>query len=168
MAIDKKREKNKVVFMFVEELWHSWSCDAFRNTIFSTLSSYKSKLKKSHFILKLIKNPSGEGVPPHRGVRSDQAQVTVYQKHRSLQSCKTMYGGHLSKVGLFKMRNTKVILQKNMYIYGNVHVVQKLRQLIKTWYTPSENLKQEINCNFRMTNPLNPCYMDATRKIKLN
>jgi hypothetical protein len=52
MAIDKKREKNKVI----EELWHSWSCDAFRNTIFSTLSSYKSKLKNSHFILKIIKN----------------------------------------------------------------------------------------------------------------
>jgi len=55
MAIDKKREKNKVVLIFIEELWHSWSCDAFRDTIFSTLS-YKSKLKKSHFILKIIKN----------------------------------------------------------------------------------------------------------------
>jgi hypothetical protein len=31
-------------------------------------------------------------MPPHQGGRSDQAQATVYQKHRSPQSRKTMYG----------------------------------------------------------------------------
>ncbi|WZZ67254.1 hypothetical protein YC2023_078624 [Brassica napus] len=36
---------------------------------------------------------SGEEVPPHKGGRSDQARATVYQKHRSPQSRKTMYGG---------------------------------------------------------------------------
>lgn len=36
---------------------------------------------------------SGEGVLPHKGGRSDQARAIVYQKHRSLQSRKTMYGG---------------------------------------------------------------------------
>ncbi len=35
---------------------------------------------------------SGEGVPPQGG-RSEEAQATVYQKHRSPLSRKTMYGG---------------------------------------------------------------------------
>nr|YP_009667960.1 RNA polymerase beta' subunit [Jubula hutchinsiae]QCW58736.1 RNA polymerase beta' subunit [Jubula hutchinsiae] len=43
--------------------------------------------------------------------------------------------------------------------YGNLHAVEKLRQLIETWYATSEYLKQEMNPNFRMTDPLNPVYM---------
>ncbi|CAN5950028.1 unnamed protein product, partial [Sphagnum jensenii] len=43
--------------------------------------------------------------------------------------------------------------------YGNVHAVEKLRQLIETWYATSEYLKQEMNPNFRMTDPLNPVHM---------
>ncbi len=35
---------------------------------------------------------SGEGVPARAG-RSEEAQATVYQKHRSPLSRKTMYGG---------------------------------------------------------------------------
>ncbi|GJR13290.1 hypothetical protein Tco_0795942 [Tanacetum coccineum] len=35
----------------------------------------------------------GEGVPPHKGGRSDQARATVYQKYWTPQSRKTMYGG---------------------------------------------------------------------------
>jgi len=35
---------------------------------------------------------SGEGVPPQGG-RSEEALATVYQKHRSPLSRKTMYGG---------------------------------------------------------------------------
>jgi hypothetical protein len=50
--IKKKRRREKAVLIFIEELGHSWSCDAFRNTIFS---SYKSKLKNSNFILKKYK-----------------------------------------------------------------------------------------------------------------
>lgn len=65
MAIDKKQKKKKVVLIFIEELWHSWSSDAFRNTIFSTLSSYKSKLKNSQFILKIIKNVCYMQTPNH-------------------------------------------------------------------------------------------------------
>nr|YP_010576332.1 RNA polymerase beta'' subunit [Angiopteris fokiensis]UZN43873.1 RNA polymerase beta'' subunit [Angiopteris fokiensis] len=43
--------------------------------------------------------------------------------------------------------------------YGSVHSVEKLRQLIETWYATSEYLKQEMNPNFRMTDPLNPVHM---------
>ncbi|KAH9530489.1 hypothetical protein CY35_20G005400 [Sphagnum magellanicum] len=42
--------------------------------------------------------------------------------------------------------------------YGNVHAVEKLRQLIETWYATSEYLKQEMNPNFRMIDPLNPVH----------
>nr|YP_010189111.1 RNA polymerase beta'' subunit [Ulota hutchinsiae]QZJ48063.1 RNA polymerase beta'' subunit [Ulota hutchinsiae] len=48
--------------------------------------------------------------------------------------------------------------EKN-YRYGNVHAVEKLRQLIETWYATSEYLKQEMNPNFRMTDSLNPVHM---------
>nr|YP_009667878.1 RNA polymerase beta' subunit [Radula japonica]QCW58654.1 RNA polymerase beta' subunit [Radula japonica] len=43
--------------------------------------------------------------------------------------------------------------------FGNLHAVEKLRQLVETWYATSEYLKQEMNPNFRMTDPLNPVYM---------
>jgi DNA-directed RNA polymerase subunit beta' len=43
--------------------------------------------------------------------------------------------------------------------YENVHAVEKLHQLIETWYAMSEYLKQEMNPNFRMTHPLNPIHM---------
>nr|UCU09293.1 RNA polymerase beta'' subunit [Cycas media subsp. media] len=43
--------------------------------------------------------------------------------------------------------------------YGNVHAVEKLRQSIETWYATSEYLRQEMNPNFRMTDPFNPVHM---------
>nr|YP_009033859.1 beta'' subunit of RNA polymerase [Mesotaenium endlicherianum]AHZ11242.1 beta'' subunit of RNA polymerase [Mesotaenium endlicherianum] len=42
---------------------------------------------------------------------------------------------------------------------GNIHAVEKLRQLVETWYTTSEHLKKEMSPNFKMTNPLNPVHM---------
>ena len=42
---------------------------------------------------------------------------------------------------------------------GNLHAVEKLRQLIETWYATSEYLKQEMNPNFGMTDPSNPVHM---------
>jgi len=42
------------------------------------------------------------------------------------------------------------ILEKHNH-YGNVHVVEKLRQSIEIWYATSEYLRQEMNPNFRMT-----------------
>ncbi len=42
---------------------------------------------------------------------------------------------------------------------GNVHAIEKLRQLIKTWYAMNEYLKQEMSPNFRMDDPLNQVHM---------
>nr|YP_010504242.1 RNA polymerase beta'' subunit [Chrysosplenium glossophyllum]UXE32874.1 RNA polymerase beta'' subunit [Chrysosplenium glossophyllum] len=50
------------------------------------------------------------------------------------------------------------ILEKHHH-YGNVHAVEKLRQSIEIWYATSEYLRQEMNPNFRMTDPLNPVHM---------
>jgi DNA-directed RNA polymerase subunit beta' len=50
-------------------------------------------------------------------------------------------------------------LSEKHHIYGNLHAVEKLRQLIETWYATSEYLKQEMNPNFRMTDPSNPVHM---------
>jgi DNA-directed RNA polymerase subunit beta' len=44
-------------------------------------------------------------------------------------------------------------------ICGSIHAVEKLRQLIETWYITSEYLKKEMNPNFRITDPLNPVHM---------
>ena len=43
--------------------------------------------------------------------------------------------------------------------YGNVHAVEKLRQLIEIWHATSEYLKREMNPNFKITDPLNPVHM---------
>ncbi|KAK7331499.1 hypothetical protein VNO80_31219 [Phaseolus coccineus] len=54
---------------------------------------YDLKITRVKELGKIAPVTSGEGVPPHKGGRSDQARATVYQKHRSPQSRKTMYGG---------------------------------------------------------------------------
>lgn len=50
-------------------------------------------------------------------------------------------------------------LSEKHHHYGNLHAVEKLRQLIETWYATSEYLKQEMNPNFGMTDPSNPVHM---------
>lgn len=45
------------------------------------------------------------------------------------------------------------------YHYGNIHALEKLRQSIEIWYATSEFLRQEMNPNFRMTDPLNPVHI---------
>ncbi|KAI3673165.1 hypothetical protein L6452_39281 [Arctium lappa] len=50
------------------------------------------------------------------------------------------------------------ILEKHHH-YGNVHVVEKLRQSIEIWYATSEYLRQEMTPNFRMTDPFNPVHI---------
>nr|YP_009270539.1 RNA polymerase beta'' subunit [Apostasia odorata]AIY61328.1 RNA polymerase beta'' subunit [Apostasia odorata] len=50
------------------------------------------------------------------------------------------------------------LLEKNHH-YGNVHAVEKLRQSIEIWYATSEYLRQEMNPNFRMTDPFNPVHL---------
>nr|YP_010504326.1 RNA polymerase beta'' subunit [Chrysosplenium microspermum]UXE33043.1 RNA polymerase beta'' subunit [Chrysosplenium microspermum] len=51
-----------------------------------------------------------------------------------------------------------LILEKHHHD-GNVHAVEKLRQSIEIWYATSEYLRQEMNPNFRMTDPFNPVHM---------
>nr|YP_009555999.1 RNA polymerase beta subunit [Sarcobatus vermiculatus]QBC69852.1 RNA polymerase beta subunit [Sarcobatus vermiculatus] len=51
-----------------------------------------------------------------------------------------------------------LILEKH-HNYGNVHAVEKLRQSIEIWYSTSEYLRQEMNPNFRMTDPYNPVHI---------
>nr|YP_009141350.1 RNA polymerase beta' subunit [Lathyrus inconspicuus]AIL55876.1 RNA polymerase beta' subunit [Lathyrus inconspicuus] len=50
------------------------------------------------------------------------------------------------------------VLEKHNH-YGNVHAVEKLRQSIEIWYATSEYLRQQMNPNFRMTDPFNPVYI---------
>nr|AEZ01417.1 RNA polymerase beta' subunit [Japonolirion osense] len=50
------------------------------------------------------------------------------------------------------------LLEKHHH-YGNVHAVEKLRQSIEIWYATSEYLRQEMNPNFRMTDPSNPVHL---------
>ncbi|KAF8376852.1 hypothetical protein HHK36_031436 (chloroplast) [Tetracentron sinense] len=50
------------------------------------------------------------------------------------------------------------ILEKHHH-YANVHAVEKLRQSIEIWYATSEYLRQEMNPNFRMTDPSNPVHI---------
>lgn len=54
--------------------------------------------------------------------------------------------------------NQSLILEKHHH-YGNVHAVEKLRQSIEIWYATSEYLRQEMNPNFRMTDPFNPVHI---------
>nr|QAY81133.1 RNA polymerase beta subunit-2 [Asteropyrum cavaleriei] len=51
-----------------------------------------------------------------------------------------------------------LILEKHHH-YGTVHAVEKLRQSIEIWYATSEYLRQEMNPNFRMTDPSNPVHI---------
>nr|QWC54936.1 RNA polymerase beta'' subunit [Dracocephalum heterophyllum] len=50
------------------------------------------------------------------------------------------------------------LLEKHHHC-GNVHAVEKLRQSIEIWYATSEYLRQEMNPNFRMTDPFNPVHI---------
>nr|BCK51977.1 RNA polymerase beta subunit-2 [Agathis dammara] len=50
------------------------------------------------------------------------------------------------------------VSEKDHY-YGNVHAVEKLRQSIEIWHATSEYLRQEMNPNFRRTDPFNPVHM---------
>nr|YP_010385868.1 RNA polymerase beta'' subunit [Leptopus chinensis]UPM52355.1 RNA polymerase beta'' subunit [Leptopus chinensis] len=51
-----------------------------------------------------------------------------------------------------------LVLEKH-HRYGNVHAVEKLRQSIEIWYATSEYLRQEMNPNFKMTEPFNPVHI---------
>ncbi|KAJ8435772.1 hypothetical protein Cgig2_019191 [Carnegiea gigantea] len=48
---------------------------------------------------------------------------------------------------------------KKHHHYGNVHMVEKLRQSIEIWYSTSEYLRQEMNQHLLMTDPYNPVHI---------
>nr|YP_009994331.1 RNA polymerase beta'' subunit [Cuscuta nitida]QNP08408.1 RNA polymerase beta'' subunit [Cuscuta nitida] len=66
-----------------------------------------------------------------------------------------------SKGWLVQDAEHQTFLFEKHHQYGNVHAVEKLRQSIEIWYATSEYLRQEMNPNFRMTDPLNPVHITS-------
>nr|YP_009527049.1 RNA polymerase beta' subunit [Croomia pauciflora]AYA54004.1 RNA polymerase beta' subunit [Croomia pauciflora] len=64
-----------------------------------------------------------------------------------------------SKVWLVQDAEQQSFILEKHHHYGNVHAVEKLRQSIEIWYATSEYLRQEMNPNFRMTDPANPVHL---------
>nr|QYB21900.1 RNA polymerase beta'' subunit [Papuacedrus papuana] len=64
-----------------------------------------------------------------------------------------------SKLWLIQDAQQQGFASQRHHDYGNVHAVEKLRQLIEIWHATSEYLKREMNPNFKMTDPLNPVHM---------
>nr|YP_010181962.1 RNA polymerase beta'' subunit [Primula rubifolia]QVD44939.1 RNA polymerase beta'' subunit [Primula rubifolia] len=64
-----------------------------------------------------------------------------------------------SKGWLVQDAEQQSFLLEKHYRYGNVHAVEKLRQSIEIWYATSEYLRQEMNPNFRLTDPFNPVHI---------
>jgi len=64
-----------------------------------------------------------------------------------------------SKGWLVQDAEQQSFLLEKHYYYGVVHAVKKLRQSVEIWYATSEYLKQEMNSNFRITDPSNPVYL---------
>nr|YP_009135517.1 RNA polymerase beta'' subunit [Raddia brasiliensis]AIM53692.1 RNA polymerase beta'' subunit [Raddia brasiliensis] len=64
-----------------------------------------------------------------------------------------------SKGWLVQGAEQQSFLLEKHYYYGAVHAVEKLRQSVEIWYATSEYLKQEMNSNFRITDPSNPVYL---------
>nr|QGQ56143.1 RNA polymerase beta'' subunit [Monimopetalum chinense] len=64
-----------------------------------------------------------------------------------------------SKGCLVQDAERQSFLLEKQHHYGNVHAVEKLRQSIEIWYATSEYLRQEMNPNFRMTEPFNSVHI---------
>jgi len=64
-----------------------------------------------------------------------------------------------SKGWLVQDAEQQSFLLEKHYYYGAIHAVEKLRQSVEIWYATSEYLKQEMNSNFRITDPSNPVYL---------
>ena len=50
------------------------------------------------------------------------------------------------------------ISEKN-YTIGNIHAIEKLRQIVEIWHTTSEFLKREMSSSFNVIEVLNPVHM---------
>nr|YP_009670788.1 RNA polymerase beta'''' subunit [Passiflora rufa]QCX30061.1 RNA polymerase beta'''' subunit [Passiflora rufa] len=64
-----------------------------------------------------------------------------------------------SKKWLVHDAEEESLILEEHYHYGNVHAIEKLRQSVEIWHVISEYLRQEMNPNFRMTEPFNPVYI---------
>nr|YP_009670607.1 RNA polymerase beta'''' subunit [Passiflora lutea]QCX29874.1 RNA polymerase beta'''' subunit [Passiflora lutea] len=64
-----------------------------------------------------------------------------------------------SKKWLVQDAEQESFILEEHHHYGNVHTIEKLRQSIEIWHAMSEYLRQEMNPNFRMTEPFNPVYI---------
>nr|QXO02104.1 RNA polymerase beta'' subunit [Arabidopsis thaliana] len=64
-----------------------------------------------------------------------------------------------SKGWLVKDAEQQSLILEKHHHYGNVYAVEKLRQSIEIWYATSEYLRQEMNPNFRITDPFNPVHI---------
>jgi DNA-directed RNA polymerase subunit beta' len=64
-----------------------------------------------------------------------------------------------SKVWLVQDAEKQSFILEKHHHCGNIHAVEKLRQSIEIWYATSEYLRQEMNPNFRMTDPFNPVHI---------
>nr|UPV72157.1 RNA polymerase beta'' subunit [Cephalotaxus mannii]UPV72239.1 RNA polymerase beta'' subunit [Cephalotaxus mannii] len=64
-----------------------------------------------------------------------------------------------SKAWLIQDAQQQDFASEKHHDYGNVHAVEKLRQLIEIWHSTSEYLRREMNPNFKMTDPFNPVHM---------
>nr|YP_009557231.1 RNA polymerase beta subunit [Asteropeia rhopaloides]QBC71404.1 RNA polymerase beta subunit [Asteropeia rhopaloides] len=64
-----------------------------------------------------------------------------------------------SKGALVQDAEQQSFFLEKQHHYGNVHAVEKLRESIEIWYATSEYLRQEMNPNFRMTDPYNPVHI---------
>nr|DBA09233.1 TPA_asm: RNA polymerase beta'' subunit [Corydalis lupinoides] len=64
-----------------------------------------------------------------------------------------------SKGWLVQDAEQQSLMLEKQHHSGSIHAVEKLRQSIEIWYATSEYLRQEMNPNFRMTDPLNPVHI---------
>nr|QBE88798.1 RNA polymerase beta' subunit [Pharnaceum aurantium] len=64
-----------------------------------------------------------------------------------------------SKRWLVRDAEEQSFLVEKHHQYGNISGVEKLRQSIDIWHSTSEYLRQEMNPNFRMTDPSNPVHI---------
>nr|YP_010466386.1 DNA-directed RNA polymerase subunit beta'' [Equisetum xylochaetum]UVF28132.1 DNA-directed RNA polymerase subunit beta'' [Equisetum xylochaetum] len=64
-----------------------------------------------------------------------------------------------SKTWLIRDAEQQGSISEQSYQAGGINAVERLRQLIETWYATSEYLKREMNPNFNISDPSNPVHM---------
>nr|ANZ53643.1 RNA polymerase beta subunit-2 [Gnetum gnemon] len=64
-----------------------------------------------------------------------------------------------SKGWLVKEEDQQSFLSEKQNLYGNLHTVETLRQLMERWHITSEYLKEEMHPKFQIIDSSNPVYM---------